>query len=141
MKSMLRTLALAGLFTTAIAIGSVSAEMLAFKADLNGTSETPPTDSAGTGTAQVNVDTSTLEVTWTITASGLSGDVTAAHFHGPAAVGENAGPVVDISGKVESGSATLSDVQLADLQAGRLYLNLHTAKFPDGEIRGQVEKQ
>jgi hypothetical protein len=141
MKSMLKTLALAGLFTTAIAMGPVSAEMLAFKADLNGASETPPSDTAGTGTAQVNVDTSKMEVTWTITHSGLTGDVTAAHFHGPAAVGEKAGPVIDISGKVESGSATLTDVQLADLQAGRLYLNLHTAKFPDGEIRGQVEKQ
>jgi hypothetical protein len=141
MKSMFKTFAFASLFTTAIAIAPVSAEMLAFKADLKGASETPPTDSTGTGIAQVNVDTSSKELTWTITHSGLSGDVTAAHFHGPAAVGQNAGPVIDISGKVESGSATLTDAQLADLQAGRLYLNLHTAKFPDGEVRGQVEKQ
>jgi hypothetical protein len=114
--------------------------MLAFKADLKGASEVPPTDSAATGTAEVNVDTATKEVKWTIQFSGLTGDATAAHFHGPAAAGENAGPAVDISGKIESGSATLTDAQLADLQAGKLYINIHSAKFPDGEIRGQVEK-
>jgi hypothetical protein len=58
---------------------------------------------------------------------------------GPA-VGENADPVVDISASVASGSADITDQQLADLQAGKLYLNIHTQKFPDGEIRGQLEK-
>jgi len=124
----------------AVLATSASAEVIAYKAQLAGASEVPPNNSAGTGTAQVNVDTEKKEVSWTITFSGLSGDATAAHFHGPAAVGENAGPVVDISGKIESGSAPLTDAQLADLEAGRLYINIHTAQFPDGEIRGQVEK-
>ena len=124
----------------AVLATSSSAEVIAYKAQLAGASEVPPNNSAGTGTAQVNVDTEKKEVSWTITFSGLSGDATAAHFHGPAAVGENAGPVVDISGKIESGSAPLTDAQLADLEAGRLYINIHTAQFPDGEIRGQVEK-
>ena len=124
----------------AVLATSASAEVIAYKAQLAGASEVPPNNSAGTGTAQVNVDTEKKEVSWTITFSGLSGDATAAHFHGPAAVGENAGPVVDISGKIESGSSPLTDAQLADLEAGRLYINIHTAQFPDGEIRGQVEK-
>ena len=140
MKTMITTLILTGAFASVLAVTSASAEMLAFKADLKGASEVPPTDSAATGTAEVNVDTATKEVKWSIQFSGLTGDATAAHFHGPAAVGENAGPAVDISGKIESGSATLTDAQLADLQAGKLYINIHTAKFPDGEIRGQVEK-
>lgn len=140
MKMSIPTLALAAALASVQAIAPASAEMLAFKADLKGASEVPPTDSAATGTAEVSVDTATKEVKWTIQFSGLTGDATAAHFHGPAAVGENAGPAVDISGKIESGSATLTDAQLADLQAGKLYINLHTAKFPDGEIRGQVVK-
>lgn len=140
MKTMMSTLALAAAMTAVLALAPASAEMLAFKADLKGASEVPPTDSTATGTAQVNVDTDKKEVTWTIQYSGLTGDATAAHFHGPAAVGENARPAVDISGKIESGSATLTDAQLADLQAGKMYINIHTAKFPDGEIRGQVEK-
>ena len=140
MKTLISTLALAAAITAVLVAGPASAEMLAFKADLKAASEVPPTDSTATGTATVDVDTATKELKWTIQHSGLTGDATAAHFHGPAAVGENAGPAVDISGKIESGSATLTDAQLADLQAGKLYINIHTAKFPDGEIRGQVEK-
>jgi hypothetical protein len=137
---MTSTLALAAAFTAILAVAPVSAEMLAFKADLKGASEVPPTDSPATGTAQVDVDTATKEVKWTVQYSGLTGDATAAHIHGPAVVGENAGPVVDISGKIESGSATLTAAQIADLQAGKMYLNIHSAKFPDGEIRGQLAK-
>jgi hypothetical protein len=71
----------------------------------------------------------------------MSGDVTAAHFHGPAAVGVNAPPVVPIElSALAKGSATLDDAQAADLSEGRWYLNLHTAANPDGEIRGQVMK-
>ena len=140
MRTMMTTLALAGALASVLAVTSASAEMLAFKADIKGASEVPPTDSAATGSATVDVDTATKELKWTIQHSGLTGDATAAHFHGPAAEGENAGPAVDISGKIESGSATLTDAQIADLQAGKLYINIHTAKFPDGEIRGQVVK-
>lgn len=124
-----------------LATGPVLAETLKFKADLKGSSEVPPTDSAGTGSGDITVDTATRKLTYTVTSSGLSGDATAAHFHGPAAQGENAGPVVDISAAIASGSADITDQQLADLQAGKWYLNIHTKKFPDGEIRGQLEAQ
>ena len=140
MRIMMSNLALAGALASVLVATSASAEMLAFKADLKGASEVPPTDSAATGTATVDVDTAPKELKWTIQYSGLTGNATAAHFHGPAAVGENAGPAVDISGKIESGSATVTDAQIADLQAGKMYINIHTAKFPDGEIRGQVSK-
>jgi hypothetical protein len=68
-----------------------------------------------------------------------------AHFHGPAAAGANAGVLVWISekGKMEAasplkGQATLTDAEAADLTAGNLYINIHTAAHKDGEIRGQV---
>lgn len=117
------------------------AEIVAYRAQLTGAGAVPPTGSNGTGTAEVTVDTEKKEAAWTINYTGLSGDASAAHFHGPAGSGENAEAVIDISGKIESGTTALTDVQLADLQAGRLYINIHTAQFPDGEIRGQVEKQ
>jgi hypothetical protein len=117
------------------------ADTLKFKADLKGTSEVPPADSAGSGSGDITVDTATKKLTYTVTSSGLSGDATAAHFHGPAAPGENAGPVVDISAAIASGSADITAQHLADLQAGKWYLNIHTKKFPDGEIRGQLEAQ
>ena len=117
-----------------------SAEVVQFKAELKGAMEVPANDSAGSGTADVSLDTDTKKLTWKVTQQGLSGEPTAAHFHGPAAVGENAGPALDVSGKLADGSADLTDAQMADLQAGKWYLNVHTEKFPDGEIRGQVEK-
>jgi CHRD domain len=127
--------------TLVTAFGSPAlAEMMAFKATLDAKSEVPPTDSAATGTADVQVDSEAKKVTWTVTHNGLTGPATAAHFHGPADPGANAGPAIDISGNIESGSADLTDAQLADFQAGKMYLNIHTEKFPDGEIRGQVMK-
>ena len=117
------------------------AEMLKFNADLKGASEVPPTDSAGTGKVEATLDTDSKVFTWTITYEGLSGDATAAHFHGPAAEGANAGPVVPLADPLASpinGNATLTDDQITQLQGGQWYFNLHTAKFPDGEIRGQL---
>ena len=78
---------------------------------------------------------------WTVNYSGLTGPATGAHFHGPAAISENAGVVVPLTGSLASpitGSATLTDAQAADLMAGKWYFNVHTAANPGGEIRGQV---
>lgn len=117
------------------------AEMLKFSADLKGASEVPPADSAATGKVEATLDTDTKVFTWTVTYEGLSGDATGAHFHGPAAADANADPVVPLADPLASpinGNATLTDDQIAQLQGGNWYFNLHTAKFPDGEIRGQV---
>lgn len=131
--------ALAIVFSTAFT-SSAFAEKTAFVADLKGPSEVPPTDSAGTGKADVTYDGSNKMLTWTITYSGLSGKATAAHFHGPAKPGANAGPMVPIT-QLDSpmkGSVTLTEDQAQALAGGNVYVNVHTAKYPDGEIRGQV---
>ncbi len=108
-------------------------------ATLSGTKEVPPNSSGGSGSAKVNLSGNSLS--WTITYSGTTGPVTAGHFHGPAAAGANAGVVVPFAGPLASpiiGSATLTDAQVADLKAGKWYVNLHTAAHPGGELRGQV---
>jgi hypothetical protein len=71
--------------------------------------------------------------------SGLSGPATAAHFHGPAPKGQNAGVVIpaDAAKSPFGGSATLSDAQAADLAKGNWYFNIHCGE-QGGEIRGQV---
>ena len=71
-----------------------------------------------------------------------TGPATGAHFHGPAMPGANAAVVVPFTGPIASpitGTATLTDAQIADLSAGRWYINIHTAANPGGEIRGQVQ--
>ena len=118
------------------------AEQLKFSAELTGAAEVPPTDTTGTGKVEATYDTDSKVFTWTITYEGLSGDAVAAHFHGPAAEDANAGPVVPIADPLASpinGNATLTDEQATQLQGGSWYFNVHTAKFPDGEIRGQVK--
>jgi len=114
-----------------------------FKATLDAKSEVPPNASAGTGTADIDYDPATKKLSWKVTYSGLSGPATAAHFHGPAEVGKNAGVAVAIPNATSSpaeGSATLTDAQAADLEAGKYYVNVHTKDNPGGEIRGQVTK-
>src|SRR6185503_16837467 len=78
---------------------------------------------------------------YTMTYYGLSGPATAAHFHGPAASGANAGVVVPIGtnpANPTSGSVTLTDAQIKDLEAGKWYANVHTEANKGGEIRGQM---
>jgi len=121
--------------------GAARADQINFKADLSGASEVPPVTSAGKGAATASLDTATKTLNWTVTYSGLSGPATAGHIHGPAAPGANAGVLVPFTGALVSpikGSATLTDAQISDLQAGRTYVNLHTADNKGGEIRGQL---
>ena len=135
-KTLLATLAVGILFA-----GPAFAEK--FKATLDGKSETPPNTSAGTGTADIDWDAATKKLSWKLTYSGLSGPATAAHFHGPAEPGKNAGVAVAIPNATSSpveGSATLTDAQASDLAAGKYYVNVHTAANPGGEIRGMVTK-
>ena len=98
---------------------------------------------AATGTADIDYDPASKKLSWKLNYSGLSGPATAAHFHGPAEAGKNAGVAVAIPNATSSpvdGSATLTDAQAADLVAGKYYINVHTAANPGGEIRGQVTK-
>jgi hypothetical protein len=117
------------------------AEQKTFSATLTAAEEVPPSQSTATGMVEATYDTDTKVLTYTVEYSGLSGDATGAHFHGPAAPGENADPVVAVPDPLASpisGTATLDDAQAADLLAGKWYFNVHTAQYPDGEIRGQV---
>jgi hypothetical protein len=118
------------------------AQTVQFKATLTGGAEVPPNDSKGTGTVTATYDTASKTLTWNGTYAGLSGPATAAHFHGPAEPGKNAGvevPMKPADGKLE-GSVTLTDAQAADLTAGRLYANVHTEANKGGELRGQLTK-
>ena len=117
---------------------AAQAEQINFKADL---APAPGVSSSGKGAATASLDTNTKTLTWTVDYSGLSGPATAAHIHGPADPGANAGIVVPFTGNVASpikGSATLTDAQIAQLGAGKWYVNIHTEANKPGEIRGQL---
>jgi CHRD domain len=111
------------------------------KADLDGSHEVPATQTSGKGKLEGALNRTTKELNYTVTYQGLTGPATAAHFHGPADPTKNAGVVVPLKAPLDSpvkGSATLDDKQIGELMANNWYVNIHTAKNPTGEIRGQV---
>lgn len=108
---------------------------------LSGEAEIPAVTTMGTGTVDVTYTPATKVLKWKVVYSGLSGPVTAAHFHGPAIPGQNAGVALPFKGKLDSpieGQATLTAAQADELLSGKWYVNLHTAANPNGEVRGQV---
>jgi hypothetical protein len=121
------------------------AEIVEMRAELSARNEVPPVSSTATGQGQVRFDTATGALSWTITYSGLSAPLSAAHFHGPAATEGNAPVLVPIATAGApsplTGSATIDPAQAAALLAGRWYINLHTPNNPGGEIRGQVVRR
>ena len=119
------------------------AQTVPLKANLSSQSEVPPANSKATGTFTGSFDPSTKTLTYTINYSGLSGEPTAAHFHGPAQAGENAGVALPIGAPMSNpikGSVTLTEAQARELMDGKWYVNVHTAANKAGELRGQVEK-
>ena len=102
----------------------------------------PPNQTTGSGTVTATYDTSTKQLTWNGSYSGLTGPATAAHFHGPAEPGKNAGVALPITPATSPlhGSATLTDAQASDLMAGSWYVNIHSDANKGGELRGQLVK-
>jgi hypothetical protein len=129
------------LFAALTLSGAVNAARINFHATLDGASEVPPKTTKGIGDCLATLDTAAKTLTYTVTFENLTGPATMGHFHGPAAVGVNAGIIVPFKTPVESpvsGTATLTDAQIKDLMAGKWYVNVHTAANPAGEIRGQM---
>lgn len=118
-----------------------TAYLATFTTRLAGNNEVPQSFSMGTGTVDALLDTRTGVLRWKLSYSNLSGPPVMAHFHGPSAIGFNAGVALPFPMPLASpyeGRATLTPQQMADLMDGKWYANLHTAKHPDGEVRGQM---
>lgn len=129
-----------------LAVGGITcaepaaAGALNYIATLSCQSEVPPHQCGGSGIVNATYDTTTKVLTWHGTYKSLSGPPIAAHFHGPAGPGKNAPVLVPapIKGSPFEGSATLTEAQARDLADGKVYFNIHTQMFKEGEIRGQL---
>src|ERR1051326_5951285 len=120
-----------GLLATVAAWSVAQAAVVSYKAALGGKAEVPPIATGGTGTAQVNVDTASGMATWRIDYSGLSGPAAAAHIHCGALPGANSGVAVTLgtgptAASPIQGSGLMTPAALADLAAGKCYVNIHT---------------
>jgi len=118
-----------------------------FTATLNGAQEVPPVTTAANGSGSFTLNATGAELSFSVTVNNLSGPIQAAHFHN-APAGEN-GPVkrtitADFSGNTATGvwrnrdAEALTPALVAELLAGKIYVNVHTAANPAGEIRGQL---
>ncbi len=142
-STILRSTVAAIAFAGAMAFAAPSmAAMMNFKATLSGKTEVPANDTKGTGTVTATYDSDSKKLTWKGSYKDLTGPATAAHFHGPAGAGKNAGVMVPIAPATSplEGSATLTDAQAKALMDGEMYVNVHTAANKGGEIRGQLTK-
>lgn len=107
---------------------------------LSGANEVPPVTGAASGTAVVTIKED-RSVVVKVTAKDMT--ATASHIHEGAA-GTN-GPVIVPFTKTgdnmfeSAPGAKLTDAQYASFKAGNLYVNVHSAKNPGGEIRGQIK--
>lgn len=137
----LAAVAVAAAAITGCSVMDRQSNLVPFTTQLRGANEVPANASAGSGQVDAVFDKSTNLFRWKVSYTGLTGPATAGHFHGPAAIGANAGVALGWANPIRSpldGSATLTPAQAADLMAGRWYANIHTAAHPGGEVRGQM---
>lgn len=104
--------------------------------------------SSGSGSATLQLSADQTYATLRFSYSNLTSPKVSEHIHGPADPGVSAGILFDIDTTgpqadgsyrwtiVQSGNTTVAQ-QLAAIQGGRVYLNIHSAQYPNGELRGQ----
>jgi hypothetical protein len=129
-----------GILVATMAVLAVSQTMGGQQVTLSGASEVPPVTTSATGTATVTIKDD-RSVAVAVTVKDMT--PTASHIHEGAA-GAN-GPVIVPFTKTGDNTfasapdAKLTDAQYAAYKAGNLYVNVHSAKNPGGEIRGQIK--
>jgi hypothetical protein len=107
---------------------------LVFTAALAGTQQVPPNDSPATGSALLMLSPDQTSLSFAITFANLESPPMAAHLHN-APAGQNGPVVADAEGAPQT--FTVNDMFVSQLLQGNIYANIHTASFPEGEIRGQ----
>ncbi len=127
--------------------GSMTAESTVVRsADLTGAAENTPNSSLATGRGAVVVDSTTLGITGGLTFTGFTPILGEHHIHqAPAGDPTNNGPsIIDLLLATDNVTVvvppdtTLTQPQYDALLAGELYFNVHSAAYPSGEIRGQI---
>jgi hypothetical protein len=112
-----------------------------FRASLVGGNEVPPADPDGTGLARIAINDATNQVCTDLEVRNID-NVTAAHIHRGRA-GVNGPPVITLDAPDDNDSDdcdTVADSLVDEIRndPSGFYVNVHTATYPDGAIRGQI---
>jgi hypothetical protein len=133
-------LAMFGVMAILVAMGVGVASAADAKVTLSGSQEVPPvtTSATGSGTITVAADQS---ISGSVKTTGIK--ATAAHIH-LGAPGANGPVIVPLTKDGEDGwtvgpGAKLQDAHYQAFKDGNLYVNVHSAANPNGEIRGQIK--
>jgi hypothetical protein len=162
---MQRTSRIGGLIACAmlaLACKSSTAAKISYAATMSGAKEVPAVTSSGTGTFAATLDANNV-LTYSFNFSGLNGNATLSHIHGPASTTVSTGVLVDFNNAAAGRIITLGatsgtasgtiDLKLAAnqnvsgdslrklLDLGLTYVNVHSATSGGGEIRGQITRQ
>jgi len=115
---------------------------------VNGLQEVPQRETHAKGTLDVSYDKTTKMLKYTVRWADLTAAPVGSHIHGTALKGVNAPVKHDFTSLIpKTTSGTFSNSVMVDgvaikedsLLHGFYYVNIHTPKFPGGEIRGQIE--
>jgi hypothetical protein len=119
-------------------LGSAPSAAQTFVFHLRGDQEVPPVPSAASGGCMAVLDQPNARLDFTCVHDVVG--ATIMHVHN-AAAGANGDIVFDLGDPTSPVTATwtgMTAAQIDELVAGRLYVNVHTAGRPSGEIRGQI---
>ena len=127
---------------------SLTGPPIHFTAKLSADEESSVVESPGAGEMSFVLDRRAMKLSWKMTFTGLTSPAVSAGIHGPGTPGVNSGVLFDLAPKglkrgtkgVTEGSVTLTDGELSYLLMDRMYVNIMTEKFKEGEIRGEIER-
>lgn len=118
-----------------------SANLITLSARMDGRSVVPPVATGASGSLDAIFDKDSMVLRWKASWDGLSSPVIGVQFSGPAGPGQNAPATMIWPGSFGvryEGHATLTTQQRDEVLAGRWYVTVMTANYPQGELRGQV---
>jgi hypothetical protein len=125
----------------ALALATPAAMHPELSARLSGKNEVPKTPLTGHGIVNLTLDAKKRSVCWTFEGITGIGKPLVAHIH-KAPVGKSGPVVVPLGGAFKAkGCTTASSSKLVEaIESGpnAYYVNVHTAKYPNGVIRGQL---
>ena len=119
--------------------GEIRGQIVQFNALLDAKQEVPANLSTGSGWVTATIDPFANIINYYIFYEGLSGAVVNAHFHGNAlhGVGSGVKAAIPFGPSPMIGTVAYAQDDEPALLSGRMYVNLHTAANPGGEVRGQ----
>lgn len=111
----------------------------ALSATINGAQQVPANSSAATGTFVGSYDSGNKLLTYKVTYQGVTPSIAHIHIGAPGMAGPVAIPFANLASPI-TGTVTLTADQADNLLSNKMYVNMHSSAYANGEIRGDIHK-